>query len=375
MNATFPQTEINIEALENVKTRLYQLQESILFFLRSINPDTTPGTVSWTELHSKFNVLIAKYLHLTNILNDPHSTLLQSYTVFPNEPPANDQQAQNLGVLLRTKLFPELQQDLDDRTKEGTVPGLETNATGGGTPEERKILAGLKLKSMMHDALCRSADEIFENQRDLVHTKVRYESDEEGDDPTENNTALPGVKLKNKNNKQKTQTDDILQVDDFAIGAPLNGSNNNSSIRYMDDWSGVLTDADGDHSAFEEAAGDDDTGDFDDQYFEMRRQEAADDSDDEEEDEAASETESVIFESNTQSEDENDMELVEAPVKLDDRGPEGDEENNEAFMTMGAEEPATPQNALKDQSSDMIIDSFGEDDGSAEEDMEEVDLA
>jgi len=43
----FPQTEINIEALENVKTRLFQLQESILFFLRSINPETTPSTVSW----------------------------------------------------------------------------------------------------------------------------------------------------------------------------------------------------------------------------------------------------------------------------------------------------------------------------------------
>jgi hypothetical protein len=47
MNATFPQTEINIEALESVKTRLFQLQESILFFLRSINPEATPGTVQW----------------------------------------------------------------------------------------------------------------------------------------------------------------------------------------------------------------------------------------------------------------------------------------------------------------------------------------
>ncbi|KAF9280224.1 hypothetical protein BGZ68_007421 [Mortierella alpina] len=346
MNASFPQTEINIEALENVKTRLYQLQESILFFLRSINPDTTPGTVSWTELHSKFNVLIAKYLHLTNILNDPHSTLLQSYTVFPNEPPANDQQAQNLGVLLRTKLFPELQQDLDDRTKEGTVPGLESNAPGSGTTEERKILAGLKLKAMMHDALCRSADEIFENQRDLVHTKVRYESDEEGDDTIENNTVLSGAKSKVKSNKQKTQTDDILQVDDFAIGVSSNGNFNSSSIRYMDDWSGVLTDADGSNSIIDEAYGDDDAGELDDQYFEMRRQEASD--------------ESVV---------------VILISKLDTRGQEGDEDNDDTFMEIGTETEGTLRSASDDHPGDMAIDTFDEDDGSAEEDMEEVDLA
>ncbi|KAF9954444.1 hypothetical protein BGZ72_004581 [Mortierella alpina] len=375
MNASFPQTEINIEALENVKTRLYQLQESILFFLRSINPDTTPGTVSWTELHSKFNVLIAKYLHLTNILNDPHSTLLQSYTVFPNEPPANDQQAQNLGVLLRTKLFPELQQDLDDRTKEGFVPGLESNAAGSGTTEERKILAALKLKSMMHDALCRSADEIFENQRDLVHTKVRYESDEEGDNVSENSTALPGAKSKNKSsNKQKTQTDDILQVDDFTLGAPPNGSSNNNCVRYMDDWSGILTDVDGDNLAVEEAHGDDDTEELDDQYFEMRRQDTAEDSDDEGDD-AFSENESAISESNTGSEDENDMELVEASSKFDDQSLERDEDDDDAFMEVGIEAQAGLQEASENQPSGMVIDSFGEDDGSAEEDMEEVDLA
>ncbi|KAG9326803.1 hypothetical protein KVV02_005465 [Mortierella alpina] len=367
-------TEINIEALENVKTRLYQLQESILFFLRSINPDTTPGTVSWTELHSKFNVLIAKYLHLTNILNDPHSTLLQSYTVFPNEPPTNDQQAQNLGVLLRTKLFPELQQDLDDRIKEGTVPGLESNATGGGTTEERRVLAGLKLKSMMHDALCRSADEIFENQRDLVHTKVRYESDEEGDDTTENNAVLPGAKSRIKNNnKQKTQADNILQVDDFAIGASSNGSNNSSFIRYMDDWSGVLTDTDGDNSVMEEAARDDDTGELDDHYFEMRRQEAAGDSEDDGDD-GASENESVIFESYTGSEDENDMEQARDAFKLGNQG-QGDEHDDDAFMEIGTETPANLQRDLKSQPSNITMDSFDEDDGSAEEDMEEVDLA
>ncbi|CAO3571000.1 unnamed protein product [Mortierella alpina] len=228
---------------------------------------------------------------------------------------------------------------------------------------------------MMHDALCRSADEIFENQRDLVHTKVRYESDEEGDDATENNSALAGEKTKIKtSSKQKTQTDDIEQVDNFAIGASSNGSNNSSSIRYMDDWSGMLTDADGDTSVTGEADGGDDFGDLDDQYFEMRRREAASDSDDDAND-AASDNESFIFESSTESEDENDMEMVQDSSI--DLGQGGDDEDvdDDAFMEVGTETLATLQRDPKDQSSDMITDSFGEDEGSAEEDMEEVDLA
>jgi len=48
----------------------------------------------------------------------------QDFTVFPFEPPANDQHVQNLSVLLRTKLFPELEQAEEERTREGTIPGL-----------------------------------------------------------------------------------------------------------------------------------------------------------------------------------------------------------------------------------------------------------
>lgn len=88
-------------------------------------------------------MLIAKYLHLSNLLNDPHNTLLQSYTVFPNESPANDQQVQNLSVLLRTKLFPELEQAMEDRTKDGVIPSLTAN--GGSAAEERKVLQAFKV--------------------------------------------------------------------------------------------------------------------------------------------------------------------------------------------------------------------------------------
>ncbi|KAG0006838.1 hypothetical protein BGZ65_003087 [Modicella reniformis] len=334
MNTGFPQSEINIEALENVKTRLFQLQESILFFLR-------------TELHSKFNVLIAKYLHLTNLLNDPHNTLLQSYIVFPNEPPANDQQVQNLSVLLRTKLFPELEQEVDDRIKEGSIPGLATN--GGNTAEERRILQALKVRIMMHDTLCRSADEIFENQRDTVDTKFRYESDGDGEDEntreaapntsTTESTATDGVvaggKLKTSSAANKDKTN-ILPLDDFAIKASDNAS---SSVRYMSDWGGTLHDIDGYGSEAGDEAEDEELGDFDDSYFEKRRHEGQDDD-------------------GESSESESEVEQVEY--------------NEDTFMEVSTGSQAIMDANSTHNSVSMAENTFDDGNGSGEEDMEEV---
>ncbi|KAF9973927.1 hypothetical protein BGZ73_002796 [Actinomortierella ambigua] len=170
--------EVNVAALENVRTRLVQLQESILYFLRSINPDA-PSTVSWPDLHSKFNVLIAKYLQLTNILADPTNegrpTPLKHYTVYPHETPLTDQQVQHLSVLLRTKLTPEVEKEDEERLREAHIPGLIQQIGH----DERKTLAALRLNIAMHDAVCRKALEFFEEQRLEVMTRVRYESDDE----------------------------------------------------------------------------------------------------------------------------------------------------------------------------------------------------
>ncbi|KAF9359437.1 hypothetical protein BGX26_012337 [Mortierella sp. AD094] len=348
MNTTFPQTEINVEALENVKTRLFQLQESIVFFLRSINPDIIPGTVSWTELHSKFNVLIAKYLHLTNLVNDPHNTLLQSYTVFPNEAPANDQHVQNLSVLLRTKLFPELEQEAEDRISDGSIPGLVNSS--GSAAEDRRILQALKLKVTMHDALCQAADEILENQRDMVHVKMRYESDDDGDnddddddeeeEPRETaaekgeNTKAQSKTQSSSNSNSKHYSNDVIPVDDFAIGS----LDNASSVRYMSDWGGALHDMDGYSSGSDGCIGADE---LDDSYFEAQRREV--DSD--------------------EASDEDDMESVQSDEDIE---AEVHEESGDVFMEVGAESQTKDVRAMT-TTEDTFDDEFSD-----EEDMEEV---
>ncbi|KAI7823278.1 hypothetical protein BC939DRAFT_451582 [Gamsiella multidivaricata] len=176
---------------------------------------------------------------------------------------------------------------------------------------------------MMHDALCQSADEIFENQRDMVHTKVRYESDEDEDeddnhdededneafedatpsiptDPVTSEVGAAGVgatasssttqSTSNKTKQQQQQQaqhNSVLELDDFALGA----QDSSSRIRYMNDWSGTLHDLD----EYESGPGSDDgldndmiSEELDDGYFERRRQEASDD-----EDQGKSEVESM----------------------------------------------------------------------------------
>ncbi|KAK3827301.1 MAG: hypothetical protein J3R72DRAFT_528400 [Linnemannia gamsii] len=383
-----------LDYLESVKMRLSQLQESIHFFLRSINPETTPGTVAWTELHSKFNVLIAKYLHLTNILNDPRIPFNpRNYTVFPFEPPANDQQVQNLSVLLRTKLFPELEQADEERIKEGTIPGLPVLPpspapnkavnpgvvnTPVGTADEKKQWNAYKLKVTMHDELCRKADVIFEQQRDMVHTKVRYESDDEDDEDDDEQEEEVEVGAENAggsptkrerdaststgpgNNKKTKIEESALPTDEFL------GSS--ATVRYMDDWAGTLNDVDGYSSGADDLAGEgtgaavegDDL--FDDSYFEARRREGALSDDDEEEEEEKEES------------NEEELESLQGDVPAE---VQGDEEDNgeDAFMEVVSPNAPAVSSQVSAAGSNVglasAVETFEEDDDE-EEEMEEV---
>ncbi|KAG9073088.1 hypothetical protein KI688_000875 [Linnemannia hyalina] len=380
-----------MEYLESVKTRLVQLHESIHFFLRSINPETTPGTVSWTELHSKFNVLIAKYLHLTNILNNPQITLQpRDYTVFPFEPPANDQQVQNLSVLLRTKLFPELEQADEERIKEGTIPGLPVlppspapnkavNPTAVnvpyGTPEEKKQWNVYKLKVAMHDELCRKADGIFEQQRDMVHTKVRYESDDDDEDGSEEEVAVGdengggGTKRERdtpsaagiSNKKAKVEANP-LPTDEFL-------GSSSASVWYVDDWAGNLNDVDGYSSGADDQAGEgagvEGDGVFDDSYFEARRREGALSSDDDDDEEESNEEELESLQGDEPAEQSLEQ------------GHEEEKEEEDAFMEVVS--PAAPissqiSSAGSNVSMAPAVETFEEDDDD-EEEMEEVEIA
>ncbi|KAG0322966.1 hypothetical protein BGZ97_001878 [Linnemannia gamsii] len=390
-----------MDYLESVKTRLVQLQESIHFFLRSINPETTPGTVSWTELHSKFNVLIAKYLHLTNILNNPQLTLQpRDYTVFPYEPPANDQQVQNLSVLLRTKLFPELEQADEERIKEGTILGLPVLPPSPapvravnpnllnlpvGTPEEKKQWNAYKLKVAMHDDLCKKADMMFEQQRDMVHTKVRYESDDEEEDDeeevevgaengggTKRERDGPGATGAGSNKKAKVETNS-LATDEFLGGS-------STSVRYVDEWAGALNDVDGYSSGADDQSGEgagaevDDV--FDDSYFEARRREGAlsDDDDDGDDDNNNDDDDDDEGESS-----EEELESLQndgrAEQNLDNGIEEDDDDDEDALMEVVS--PAAPigsQISTEGSNTSLApaVETFEQDEDDEEEEMEEV---
>ncbi|KAF9310874.1 hypothetical protein BG003_008025 [Podila horticola] len=339
----FPQTEINIAALEDVKTRLSQLQESIVFFLRTISPENQ-SPVSWTELHSKFNVLIAKYVHLTNLLNGPHNNLLQSYTVFPHETPANDQFVQTMSVLLRTKLTPELEQEDEDRTKEGNISGLVASPSAG-TAEERRILAAYKLKISMHDALCQAADEVFENQRDTVHTRVRYGSEDEGQ------TKAGGSAQR----QQQKSTHTAEELDALSFLESIQAD----QVQYLDDWAGSVVGTPGYES--EEWSDDETFGETRPDVQELQRN-------------------SDYYESSDSEMEEKEEQIPEAqaqPVVRPQVTEEEDEEDEDAFMEVATESPAFGSMSGVQPGSSMIMEDLGgddEDEGESdeEEDMEEV---
>ncbi|KAF9329743.1 hypothetical protein BG006_007228 [Podila minutissima] len=341
----FPQTEINIAALEDVKTRLSQLQESIVFFLRTISPENQ-SPVSWTELHSKFNVLIAKYVHLTNLLNGPHNNLLQSYTIFPHETPANDQFVQTMSVLLRTKLTPELEQEDEDRTKEGNIPGLVASPSAG-TAEERRILAALKLKISMHDALCQAADEIFENQRDTVHTRVRYESEDEGT-KTGRSVPLP---------PQQKSTHTSEELDALSFLESIQGG----QVQYLDDWAGSVVNTPG----YESDEWSDQDKAYDDSYPDIQELQRNSD---------------YYESSDSEMEEEDEQqipEMQEQPVAGQKVGEDEDEEDEDAFMEVATESPAFGSMSGVVPGPSMIMEDLGGDDedeegSDDEEDMEEV---
>jgi hypothetical protein len=257
---------------------------------------------------------------------------------------------------------------MEDRIKDGDIPGL--TASGGSTAEERKILQALKvcwckfycaggfgrhavaeqdrfhvskpqLRVMMHDALCQTADEIFENQRDMVDTKVRYESDDDEDDTqkeagtsvsTEPTTdGIGGGKQKAPSiDKDKQHATNTLAMDGFAIGDSA------SSIRYLSDWGSTPNDVDGYSSGAYDEMDDEELRDFDDSYFERRRH-------DEHDDEWSNESEPEEFQ---------------------------DEDEQDTFMEVSLGSQAIEGSAPNSMS--VIEETFDDGVGSGEEDMEEV---
>ncbi|KAF9897509.1 hypothetical protein BX616_005481 [Lobosporangium transversale] len=214
----------------------------------------------------------------------------------------------------------------------------------------------------MHDALCQAADEIFENQRDMINTRVRYESDDEGQgDINSKTTQRSGDKMKEPSSNSNT----VPPVDDFAIGMVDNAT----SIRYMSEWGGTLHDVDGytsDESADEAAI----TGipkngiDLDDSYFEARRQDFS--SGDEES--SQSDMESV-------QDDQGSEDIQEDEDKDEEEEEEEEEEEDDEDTFMEVRTGSQPIDVDSGPSSmQMAEDVFHEDAGNSgdEEEMEEV---
>ncbi|KAG5461094.1 MAG: hypothetical protein BJ554DRAFT_6766, partial [Olpidium bornovanus] len=189
---------IDVEATLNV-TELLQLQETMNFFLQVVDP-AMPYVVPWCLL-DKFNVLVAKYIALHEAAVAP---ALQQLHVHPGGPPETTEQAHNLGILLRTKLIPELEsaeRNLRDEIRKGNAANRAAAGDEGGgawagaaaswgrgeeeTREDAVVERALReanvgtriadalitLRNSMiqqHDSLCSMAEESLDRHRDAL---------------------------------------------------------------------------------------------------------------------------------------------------------------------------------------------------------------
>ncbi|KAL1924825.1 uncharacterized protein VTP21DRAFT_4479 [Calcarisporiella thermophila] len=171
----------SISELESVRLKLQQLQESLNYFLQTVNAKVP--VQSWPELLNKYNILAAKFLSLQNDLLA--SQTLPKLVLHPHEPPQTDNESQILSFLLRTKLIPEI-----EKQEEETKIDVEL---GGSMDEDsaRKALGELKKRQQQHDAFTSYASEFVENllseQKDMLFSTFYKEqlAEKEKEQPME----------------------------------------------------------------------------------------------------------------------------------------------------------------------------------------------
>ena len=153
----------NLNELQNIKTRLEELRHSLNTF--SIHPD-----ILWPDMLEKFNVLSGKYYNLSQLI---HSSSLRNIAVHPT---AITQEQPELipNVLLRTRLDPEIEEDLEQLMNQSLMKHLYQ------VEEESllmRYLVDLQVKLKSFDVLCQRGEELMQELREMIPLKIRIENE------------------------------------------------------------------------------------------------------------------------------------------------------------------------------------------------------
>jgi hypothetical protein len=153
----------NLNELQNIKTRLEELRHSLNTF--SLHPD-----ILWPDMLEKFNVLSGKYYNLSQLI---HSSSLRNIAVHPTA--ITQEQPEIIpNVLLRTRLDPEVEEDLEQLVNQSHVKQLYE------VEDESLImryLVDLQVKLKSFDALCQLGEELMQELRETIPLKIRIENE------------------------------------------------------------------------------------------------------------------------------------------------------------------------------------------------------
>ncbi|KAI9145871.1 hypothetical protein BKA69DRAFT_304954 [Paraphysoderma sedebokerense] len=216
-----------LPSLETLKSKIEQLVIALKQF------DAMHGRMSWPEMLSTYNLIVAKFVNIQQDLNPAllRNILLQPY----NPPPANSEFIPR--VLLRTKLIPSIESHISQIESEtlnlvrqqiqsspelqNVVDAASTESTTGiggmgfkkgkkrrkyDDVDDETLGSVVKHQIQKHDSLVNSFYDKFKEIKSDYDLKTRYES--ESDDEEDEDESDEDVEMEDANQPQKKQKED-----------------------------------------------------------------------------------------------------------------------------------------------------------------------
>ncbi|RUS33686.1 hypothetical protein BC938DRAFT_470561, partial [Jimgerdemannia flammicorona] len=209
-----------VSELEVLRAKLNSLQDSFSSHLLYLNDPKFP--FNWPDLLNKFNTLTAKFASLSedfygymSASTGTGGSTLPKIMLHPHNPTMTEQETHVLGILLRTKLIPEIER-MEEQTRKSIEQELgepsndrggilgSVSATATNLEDDdilRKRLSHWHTLRKKHDNLATRAgqivNELVTNNRDELTSRYESES-EDGEAETKMETNAEETKEKEK---------------------------------------------------------------------------------------------------------------------------------------------------------------------------------
>ncbi|KXN67700.1 hypothetical protein CONCODRAFT_80029 [Conidiobolus coronatus NRRL 28638] len=211
------ENKLNVQELQSTKLKIAQIRDSLSEFYNMINFNDQQ-MANWTDVFTKYNILVAKYLNLTDELTNFNYKKL---FLHPDQALSEDLQIRAVGTLLRTKQIPQVEdlqmkniqsclsqyKELDD----SKLPDNDTRVLGD-------VLARWQQRIKRLNARVEKVLAIFEEARETSQYKRRPEK--RPLPSKDSDTSAPTTPTNVEENKDAEQQPPPVKKPNIAVSAP-----------------------------------------------------------------------------------------------------------------------------------------------------------